>query len=84
MGRANADNNLANKRIEGKQKPNVYPQIPTNTLEAFLNQTEAGYCKHRNLYHNNTHAADVSQTLHYMLYQTGLMVSDIALDTRMR
>ncbi|KZS12790.1 putative Calcium/calmodulin-dependent 3',5'-cyclic nucleotide phosphodiesterase 1C [Daphnia magna] len=48
-------------------------KIPSSTLEAFLNQTEAGYCKHRNLYHNNTHAADVAQTLHYVLYQTGLM-----------
>ncbi|XP_046444586.1 calcium/calmodulin-dependent 3',5'-cyclic nucleotide phosphodiesterase 1-like isoform X7 [Daphnia pulex] len=48
-------------------------KIPSNTLESFLNQTEAGYCKHRNLYHNNTHAADVTQTLHYVLYQTGLM-----------
>nr|CAH0111329.1 unnamed protein product [Daphnia galeata] len=48
-------------------------KIPSNTLESFLNQTEAGYCKHRNLYHNNTHAADVAQTLHYVLYQTGLM-----------
>jgi len=48
-------------------------KIPNNTLECFLTQTEAGYCKHRNLYHNNIHAADVAQTLHYILYQTGLM-----------
>ena len=44
-------------------------QIPSNTLEAFLTQIEAGYCKHRNLYHNNIHAADVAQTVHYILFQ---------------
>ena len=48
-------------------------QIPNITLESFLTQTEAGYCKYRNLYHNNVHAADVAQTVHYILFQTGLM-----------
>jgi hypothetical protein len=41
----------------------------------FLSRVEEGYCRHKNPYHNNLHAADVAQTVHYMLCQTGLMVS---------
>lgn len=48
--------------------------MPPATLETFLTQVEAGYCKYKNPYHNNVHAADVLQTIHYMLSQTGLMV----------
>lgn len=33
----------------------------------------AGYCRFRNPYHNNLHAADVAQTVHHVLCQTGLM-----------
>nr|CAD7260416.1 unnamed protein product [Timema shepardi] len=47
--------------------------VPPVTLETFLNKVEEGYCRHRNPYHNNLHAADVAQTVHYMLCQTGLM-----------
>lgn len=32
-----------------------------------------GYCRFRNPYHNNLHAADVAQTCHHLLSQTGLM-----------
>ncbi|XP_075213731.1 dual specificity calcium/calmodulin-dependent 3',5'-cyclic nucleotide phosphodiesterase 1-like [Lycorma delicatula] len=42
-------------------------------LESFLAKIEEGYCKYKNPYHNNLHAADVAQTVHYMLCQTGLM-----------
>ncbi|XP_047479864.1 LOW QUALITY PROTEIN: calcium/calmodulin-dependent 3',5'-cyclic nucleotide phosphodiesterase 1-like [Penaeus chinensis] len=48
-------------------------KMPPATLETFLTQIEAGYCKYKNPYHNNVHAADVMQTMHYMLSQTGLM-----------
>ncbi|XP_071527973.1 dual specificity calcium/calmodulin-dependent 3',5'-cyclic nucleotide phosphodiesterase 1A-like isoform X3 [Panulirus ornatus] len=48
-------------------------KMPPATLETFLTQVEAGYCKYKNPYHNNVHAADVLQTMHYMLSQTGLM-----------
>uniref|UniRef100_A0A8D8WN06 Phosphodiesterase n=1 Tax=Cacopsylla melanoneura TaxID=428564 RepID=A0A8D8WN06_9HEMI len=48
-------------------------KVPPATLENFLVRIEEGYCRHRNPYHNNLHAADVAQTIHYMLCQTGLM-----------
>ncbi|GFG39959.1 hypothetical protein Cfor_09016, partial [Coptotermes formosanus] len=48
-------------------------KVPPVTLEMFLSRVEEGYCRHKNPYHNNLHAADVAQTVHYMLCQTGLM-----------
>ncbi|XP_075154047.1 phosphodiesterase 1c isoform X3 [Haematobia irritans] len=48
-------------------------KIAPATLETFLNRIEEGYCRYRNPYHNNLHAADVTQTVHHMLCQTGLM-----------
>lgn len=48
-------------------------KISPATLETFLNRIEEGYCRYRNPYHNNLHAADVTQTVHHMLCQTGLM-----------
>ncbi|XP_044012728.1 calcium/calmodulin-dependent 3',5'-cyclic nucleotide phosphodiesterase 1-like isoform X2 [Aphidius gifuensis] len=47
----------------------VIPQV----LENFLTKIEEGYCRYKNPYHNNLHAADVAQTMHYILCQTGLM-----------
>ena len=43
-------------------------------MENFIFQIEQGYLKNKNPYHNNMHAADVTQTVHFMLYQLGLMV----------
>ncbi|XP_026488713.2 dual specificity calcium/calmodulin-dependent 3',5'-cyclic nucleotide phosphodiesterase 1 isoform X6 [Vanessa tameamea] len=48
-------------------------KVPPTILENFLSRIEEGYCKFHNPYHNNLHAADVAQTVHYMLCQTGLM-----------
>ncbi|XP_020295235.1 calcium/calmodulin-dependent 3',5'-cyclic nucleotide phosphodiesterase 1-like isoform X1 [Pseudomyrmex gracilis] len=48
-------------------------KVPPAVLEGFLGRIEEGYCRHRNPYHNNLHAADVAQTMHYILCQTGLM-----------
>ncbi|XP_071448925.1 dual specificity calcium/calmodulin-dependent 3',5'-cyclic nucleotide phosphodiesterase 1A-like isoform X2 [Hetaerina americana] len=48
-------------------------KVPPSTLEAFLTRIEEGYCRYGNPYHNNNHAADVAQTVHHMLSQTGLM-----------
>ncbi|KAJ0182093.1 hypothetical protein K1T71_002815 [Dendrolimus kikuchii] len=48
-------------------------KVPPSILENFLSRIEDGYCKFHNPYHNNLHAADVAQTVHYMLCQTGLM-----------
>ncbi|XP_055375877.1 dual specificity calcium/calmodulin-dependent 3',5'-cyclic nucleotide phosphodiesterase 1-like [Condylostylus longicornis] len=48
-------------------------KISPTVLETFLTRIEEGYCKFRNPYHNNLHAADVTQTTHHILCQTGLM-----------
>ncbi|XP_013168324.1 PREDICTED: calcium/calmodulin-dependent 3',5'-cyclic nucleotide phosphodiesterase 1A [Papilio xuthus] len=48
-------------------------KVQSTILETFLSRIEEGYCKFHNPYHNNLHAADVAQTVHYMLCQTGLM-----------
>ncbi|XP_074101918.1 dual specificity calcium/calmodulin-dependent 3',5'-cyclic nucleotide phosphodiesterase 1-like [Cotesia typhae] len=48
-------------------------KIPPQTLENFLTKIEEGYCHHKNPYHNNLHATDVAQTMHYILYKTGFM-----------
>jgi hypothetical protein len=45
-------------------------------MENFLSRIEEGYSRHKNPYHNNLHGADVAQTVHYMLCQTGLMVTN--------
>ncbi|XP_034949629.1 calcium/calmodulin-dependent 3',5'-cyclic nucleotide phosphodiesterase 1-like [Chelonus insularis] len=47
-------------------------KIPPLTLENFLTRIEEGYCQHKNPYHNNIHAADVTQTMHYILSKAGL------------
>lgn len=48
-------------------------KVPPAVLEQFLARIEEGYQRFRNPYHNNLHAADVCQTIHYMLCQTGIM-----------
>lgn len=48
-------------------------KVPPAILEIFLNKIEEGYCRFKNPYHNNLHAADVAQTVHHVLCQTGLM-----------
>ncbi|XP_058808057.1 dual specificity calcium/calmodulin-dependent 3',5'-cyclic nucleotide phosphodiesterase 1-like isoform X3 [Phymastichus coffea] len=48
-------------------------KVPPAVLESFLVRVEEGYCRHRNPYHNNLHAADVAQTMHYILCRIGLM-----------
>ncbi|XP_017493741.1 PREDICTED: calcium/calmodulin-dependent 3',5'-cyclic nucleotide phosphodiesterase 1C-like, partial [Rhagoletis zephyria] len=47
-------------------------KIPSSQLDGFLSAIEQGYMKYGNPYHNNLHAADVTQTVHYMLWVTGL------------
>lgn len=54
----------------------LFAQIPSSNLDNFLLQIEQGYVKYSNPYHNNLHAADVTQTVHYILWVTGLAVSD--------
>ncbi|XP_072158363.1 dual specificity calcium/calmodulin-dependent 3',5'-cyclic nucleotide phosphodiesterase 1A isoform X5 [Bemisia tabaci] len=48
-------------------------KVPPAALENLLAKIEEGYCRYKNPYHNNLHAADVAQSIHYMLCQTGLM-----------
>lgn len=49
-------------------------KINHQTLENFLHQVELGYSKHKNPYHNLVHGADVAQTAHWLLSQTGFTV----------
>uniref|UniRef100_A0A7N6A8A0 Phosphodiesterase n=1 Tax=Anabas testudineus TaxID=64144 RepID=A0A7N6A8A0_ANATE len=48
-------------------------KIPISCLTAFLSALERGYCKYNNPYHNQVHAADVTQTLHCLLLRSGLV-----------
>ncbi|GMT29386.1 hypothetical protein PFISCL1PPCAC_20683, partial [Pristionchus fissidentatus] len=50
-------------------------KIPFSALECYLSALEVGYSKHNNPYHNVMHSADVSQSSHFMLSQTGLASS---------
>ncbi|KAM3850025.1 dual specificity calcium/calmodulin-dependent 3',5'-cyclic nucleotide phosphodiesterase 1A-like [Diretmus argenteus] len=43
------------------------------SLVQFVEALESGYSKHGNPYHNLIHAADVTQTAHYLMLHTGLM-----------
>ncbi|GMR56066.1 hypothetical protein PMAYCL1PPCAC_26261, partial [Pristionchus mayeri] len=47
-------------------------KIPFSALENYLTALEIGYSKHNNPYHNVMHSADVTQSSHFMLSQTGL------------
>ena len=44
-------------------------------MENFLQKLEEGYAKYSNPYHSFTHAADVAQTCHIIISQSGLSVS---------
>uniref|UniRef100_A0A8C6SKT7 Phosphodiesterase n=1 Tax=Neogobius melanostomus TaxID=47308 RepID=A0A8C6SKT7_9GOBI len=48
-------------------------RIPVQAIVLFVEALEAGYSKHRNPYHNLIHAADVTQTAHFLMMHTGLM-----------
>ncbi|XP_077173297.1 uncharacterized protein LOC143827544 isoform X2 [Paroedura picta] len=48
-------------------------QIPLTTLIAFAEALEEGYSRYQNAYHNAIHAADVTQTVHSILMQSGTM-----------
>lgn len=53
----------------------VCHQIPISAVVSFVEALEVGYSKHKNPYHNLMHAADVTQTVHYLLLKTGMVVS---------
>ncbi|XP_051705344.2 dual specificity calcium/calmodulin-dependent 3',5'-cyclic nucleotide phosphodiesterase 1A isoform X2 [Oryctolagus cuniculus] len=48
-------------------------KIPVSCLIAFAEALEVGYSKYKNPYHNLVHAADVTQTVHYIMLHTGIM-----------
>lgn len=52
----------------------LYVQIPVQALVQFVEALECGYSKYKNPYHNLIHAADVTQTAHFLMLHTGLMV----------
>ncbi|KAL4635488.1 calcium/calmodulin-dependent 3',5'-cyclic nucleotide phosphodiesterase 1A [Arapaima gigas] len=47
-------------------------RIPIPALVSFVEALEVGYSKYKNPYHNLTHAADVTQTTHFLLLHTGI------------
>ncbi|TTC44341.1 Calcium/calmodulin-dependent 3',5'-cyclic nucleotide phosphodiesterase 1C [Bagarius yarrelli] len=47
-------------------------KIPISALVSFVEALEVGYSKHKNPYHNLIHAADVTQTVHYLMLKTGM------------
>nr|XP_047908851.1 calcium/calmodulin-dependent 3',5'-cyclic nucleotide phosphodiesterase 1B [Anser cygnoides] len=48
-------------------------KIPAVFLTSLLDALEAGYGKYKNPYHNQAHAADVTQTVHCFLLRTGML-----------
>ncbi|XP_044032677.1 calcium/calmodulin-dependent 3',5'-cyclic nucleotide phosphodiesterase 1C-like isoform X1 [Siniperca chuatsi] len=48
-------------------------KVPISALISFVESLEVGYSKHKNPYHNLMHAADVTQTIHYLLLKTGMV-----------
>ncbi|KAM7153321.1 dual specificity calcium/calmodulin-dependent 3',5'-cyclic nucleotide phosphodiesterase 1A isoform 2-T2 [Macrochelys suwanniensis] len=48
-------------------------KIPVPSLISFSEALEVGYSKYKNPYHNLIHAADVTQTVHYIMLHTGIM-----------
>ncbi|KAK2108731.1 Dual specificity calcium/calmodulin-dependent 3',5'-cyclic nucleotide phosphodiesterase 1A [Saguinus oedipus] len=48
-------------------------KIPVSCLITFAEALEVGYSKYKNPYHNLIHAADVTQTVHYIMLHTGLL-----------
>ncbi|XP_076837062.1 LOW QUALITY PROTEIN: dual specificity calcium/calmodulin-dependent 3',5'-cyclic nucleotide phosphodiesterase 1A [Brachyhypopomus gauderio] len=48
-------------------------KVPISALVSFVEALEVGYSKHKNPYHNLIHAADVTQTVHYLLLKTGMV-----------
>lgn len=48
-------------------------RISTSTLVAFTERLEHGYEIFGNPYHNSKHAADVTQTIHFLIMHTGLL-----------
>nr|XP_020470991.1 calcium/calmodulin-dependent 3',5'-cyclic nucleotide phosphodiesterase 1C-like isoform X2 [Monopterus albus] len=48
-------------------------KIPVSAFISFVDALEMGYSKYKNAYHNLMHAADVTQTIHYLLLNTGMV-----------
>jgi 3'5'-cyclic nucleotide phosphodiesterase len=58
--------------VIGRKKHELGLNIFLSRLSDFHSR-HSGYCRFKNPYHNNLHAADVAQTVHHVLCQTGLM-----------
>ena len=54
-------------------------QISVGKFDSFMARVEEGYGRHRNPYHNSCHGADVAQTLHSVLKNTGFEVVNTTL-----
>ncbi|XP_028402818.1 calcium/calmodulin-dependent 3',5'-cyclic nucleotide phosphodiesterase 1B-like isoform X2 [Dendronephthya gigantea] len=49
--------------------------IPSSMLDHFLHVIQTGYQKYPNSYHNHCHAAEVLQTVHYMLLKLDAVIA---------
>ncbi|XP_042802686.1 calcium/calmodulin-dependent 3',5'-cyclic nucleotide phosphodiesterase 1B isoform X2 [Panthera leo] len=59
--------------VAGQSSGSRCLSIPTVFLMTFLDALETGYGKYKNPYHNQIHAADVTQTVHCFLLRTGMV-----------
>uniref|UniRef100_A0A8C5HDT3 Phosphodiesterase n=1 Tax=Gouania willdenowi TaxID=441366 RepID=A0A8C5HDT3_GOUWI len=48
-------------------------KVPISAFITFVDSLETGYSRYKNPYHNLAHAADVTQTIHYLLLKTGMV-----------
>ncbi|AWP21023.1 putative calcium/calmodulin-dependent 3'-5'-cyclic nucleotide phosphodiesterase 1C-like [Scophthalmus maximus] len=48
-------------------------KVPVPALMLFVESLEVGYRKYKNPYHNLMHAADVTQTIHFLILKTGMV-----------
>ena len=51
---------------------NYFVKIPASTFNVYMSKIEEGYRHFDNPYQNSCHGADVGQTIHYIIVNSGL------------